>query len=85
MINFFLEKGISTTGIYVLMKGSNEELYKTVFDQVDSVISIRDKEIHVDFERAMMNALLSLTPKLNISHFHIARNLQDKLRDLQRV
>ena len=71
--------------LYVLMKGSNEELYKKVFDQVDSVISIRDKEIHVDFERAMMNALLSLTPKLNMCHFHFARNLQDKLRDLQRV
>ena len=32
-----------------------------------------------------MNALLSLTPKLNMCHFHFARNLQDKLRDLQRV
>ena len=85
MINFYLENGVSTTGMYVLMKGSNESIYRTVFDWVNSIISIRDKEIHVDFERAMMNALLGLTPNLNMCHFHFARNLQDKLRDLQRV
>ena len=85
MINFYLNKGISTTGIYVLMRGSNEKLYDTVFSCVNNIIPIRDKEIHVDFERAMMNALIKLTPNLKMCHFHYARNLQDRVRDLQRV
>ena len=38
MVNFYLEKGITTTGMYVLMKGSNEKLYNTVFAFVTSVI-----------------------------------------------
>ena len=56
-----------------------------MFNCTNTVIDITNKEIHVDFERALINSLQEFSSSINLCYFHFARNLQDRVRDLQRM
>ena len=84
LINVLLNTGQTTTCISALVKGSNQKIYESILSYANHIIDMKDKQIHTDFERALMNAVCKISPHVNLCHFHFARNLQDKVRDLQR-
>jgi len=84
LVNFLLNNGQTTTGVSTLVRGSNQLIYEVVLGAVNQLISLKGKDIHTDFEMALMNSASKFTTKLSLCYFHYARNLQDRVRDLHR-
>lgn len=85
MINLLLKNDQTATGISALVKGSNQQIYESLLTYACTILDLRDKHIHTDFERALLNASSKISSKINLCYFHYSRNLQDKVRDLQRT